>query len=122
MATLNGKRMGAHVAMCMLAHGERPSSTHYAAHSCGKGHLGCVNPRHVRWATPLENAMDRIEHGTSRRGEAHYGSKLTESGAREIRALRGIETQESLAKRFGISRTGVSGVQNGHSWSWLDQA
>jgi hypothetical protein len=31
--------------MCAFAHGEPPTPRHEAAHSCGKGHKGCVNPR-----------------------------------------------------------------------------
>ena len=56
--------------MCVLAHGEPPSPEHEAAHSCGNGHLGCVNPRHLRWATPTENASDKSLHRTVRGPEA----------------------------------------------------
>lgn len=31
-------------AMCILVHGDPPSLHHQTAHSCGNGHLGCVNP------------------------------------------------------------------------------
>lgn len=56
--------MGAHRVMCMLEYGGPPSDKHQAAHSCGKGHLGCVNPRHLRWATAQENIKDKFDlHG-----------------------------------------------------------
>lgn len=54
-------------AVCELVHGPAPSDTHMAAHSCGKGHEGCVNPKHLRWATPLENSADKVIHGTASR-------------------------------------------------------
>src|SRR5260221_680223 len=57
-------------AMCELAYGPAPSPKHEAAHSCGKGHEACVNPRHLRWATPKENAADKKIHGTHIKGEA----------------------------------------------------
>lgn len=63
-----GGKTSAHRKMCMLAHGDPPSTAHDAAHSCGKGHLGCVNPNHVRWATKRENQLDRNRHGTTNRG------------------------------------------------------
>ena len=49
--------------MCLLAHGERRRPTHEAAHSCGKGHKGCIDPQHLWWATSVENHADKIEHG-----------------------------------------------------------
>lgn len=67
----NGRHTTANYAMCELAHGRAPSPTHEAAHSCGNGHLGCVNPRHLRWATRLENANDALRDGTTSRGESH---------------------------------------------------
>jgi len=50
--------------ICMLAHGEPPTEFHEAAHTCGKGHLGCVNPRHLSWKTKIENEADKKVHGT----------------------------------------------------------
>lgn len=68
--TLNrkgNKQLKAHRVICELVHGSPPTATHQAAHSCGKGHLRCVNPHHLRWATRVENAADKILHGTNRR-------------------------------------------------------
>lgn len=59
-----GEVMGAHRVMCILAHGVPPGETHQAAHWCGKGADGCVNPNHLRWATPAENIADKFHlHG-----------------------------------------------------------
>jgi hypothetical protein len=75
----------AHRIMCELAHGPAPSSRHQVAHSCGKGHEGCVNSRHLRWATPKENSADTILHGTQPHGERNGSAKLT---APEVHAIK----------------------------------
>lgn len=48
--------------VCELAHGLPPTPKHEAAHSCANGHSGCVNPRHLRWATSKENKADVVIH------------------------------------------------------------
>lgn len=53
--------------VCNLVYGAPPTPRHEAAHSCGNGHLGCVNPRHLCWKTHTENEADKLIHGTRRR-------------------------------------------------------
>lgn len=33
--------------MCELVYGKPPMPKHQAAHNCGKGNLGCINPKHL---------------------------------------------------------------------------
>jgi hypothetical protein len=61
---VGGTQHNAHHVMCVLVHGERSSSKYEAAHDCGKGHLGCVNPHHLKWKTHRKNEEDKIKHGT----------------------------------------------------------
>lgn len=63
----HGREEGTHRLACMFAHGPAPEGRNYAAHSCGNGHLGCVNPRHLRWATQKENMLDKIAARTIRK-------------------------------------------------------
>jgi hypothetical protein len=59
-----GEVMGSHRVMCVLEHGEPPTPEHQAAHSCGNGRGGCINPDHLRWATPKENIAEKFDvHG-----------------------------------------------------------
>ncbi len=111
-----GKMTGAHRLVCALAHGEPPSPKHEAAHSCGKGHEGCVNPDHLRWATPFENANDRASHGTIPFGERAPSAKLTRDDVVEIRALAGSVSQRMIAARFGISHSNVCRIVRGRTW------
>lgn len=106
-------------AMCIAAHGQPPTSKHETAHSCGNGHLGCTNPRHLRWDTHMGNVSDRAAHGRDRRGEEINTAKLTEGEVQEIRRRKGLQTGVSLAKEFGVSTTTISGIFNNKSWRWL---
>lgn len=111
----NGKRVTAHRYICEAVHGEPPSNEHQAAHSCGNGHLGCVNPKHLRWATPQENMDDQPLHGRRRNGERHYASKITEADVAAIRSS--TEGPKALAARYGINRNTVMRVRNRKNWA-----
>ncbi len=108
----NGKMYWAHRLMCILAHGKAPPEKPQVRHSCGNGHAGCVNPRHLSWANQSENHLDRREHGTAATGIGQR-SKLTVAQIMEIKAMRGKETQLATAKRFGISHANVRYWQYG---------
>ena len=114
-----GRQMSAPRVMCIIAHGPPPTPAHEAAHSCGMGHKGCVNPRHLRWATRSENIADQIEHGTLRRGSAVNTSKLTPDDVRAIRARDG-ETGAAVAADYGVSPSAIWAIWNGVSWAWLE--
>lgn len=102
--------------MCEIAHGPAPTPLHEAAHSCGKAHLGCVHPKHLRWATRAENHADKREHGTHLEGEKHYRAILTENDVVEIRRLRRTLSQRRIARRYGVSRSCISGVLGSKNW------
>lgn len=115
-------KTGAHREMCRRAHGEPPTSAHEAAHSCGRGRAGCVNPRHLRWATSAENQADKIRHGTALRGERNHRAQLTAAEALQVFGLKGSAPPTLVGKRFSVSRHVVSSIWRGDSWSWLTGA
>lgn len=115
-----GRATKAFVVVCTLAHGDRPTPGHEVAHSCGKGHEGCVHPKHLRWATREENRADMVLHGTSPRGENSKNHKLKAADVREIRRLEGSCTSTVLAARFGVSRPAIKSVWRRRNWAWLD--
>lgn len=117
--TLNGTAMSAPRAMCTLAHGEPPTPEHETAHDCGKGHEGCIHPKHLRWATSAENAADKIEHGTIVRGEDVNTAKLTEEQVLEIRRLEATVPRKELADMFGVTHGTIWEIQTRRSWAWL---
>jgi hypothetical protein len=100
--------------VCAHGHGPAPSGGMYAAHSCGNGHLGCCNKRHLRWATPTENSGDTVTHGTRVNGERLHSAKLTDETVRAIRASN--EPQKVLAKRYGVTQSNISFIRSGKTW------
>lgn len=90
--------------MCKMAHGEPPTLRHHATHSCGKGHESCINPNHLEWGTVFKNQQDRVEHGTSNRGERHGLHKLKSETVLEIfHRLSDGETPYLLSSQYKIS-------------------
>ncbi len=110
-----------HRLMCLLAHGEAPSNSHQAAHSCGRGQDGCVNPQHLSWKTNGENQLDRRSHGTKNKGLGRWGRKLMPAQVQEIRSLKGKMTQDQIAKMFGIGRRNVGAILSGKTWTGRDR-
>ncbi len=105
--------------MCELVHGKPPSGEHEAAHSCGKAHLGCVHPHHLRWATHAENEADKEIHGTVAWGKRLPQSKLTEADVHAIRAMRGQKLQREIACEFGVDITCINKIFRGRRWGRL---
>ena len=122
LVTLTGVRCQAHRAVCRLAHGEPPTGSHQAAHSCGQGHEGCINPGHLRWATPKENAHDQVAHGTDPQGERNAAAILSEAEVLSIYGLKGRERQADIARRFDVSQPTVADIHRGGAWAWLTGA
>lgn len=111
----DGTTMLASRVMCILAHGAPPNKRSHAAHSCGNPI--CVNPNHIRWATPAENAKDRALHGTEARGSNRPNAKLDNRKVRSvIRMTKAGHSQKDIAAKFGVSRALIYGVQKGHRW------
>jgi len=106
--------------VCEAINGPPPSSKHEAAHSCGKGHLGCVNPQHLRWATTSENSLDKIIHGTIIRGEDCNLSVLSEDDVRAIRRLKGTMFQREIAALYNVSRPTISMILSRKTWQWIE--
>ena len=111
--------------ICEQVNGTPLTEKHEAAHSCGNGHLGCVNPKHLRWATHKENMRDKIKHRTSKRGlecpesrgECNGNSKLTSNDVLLIR--KSGDTGIFIAKRFDVSKSLIYAIRHNKLWKWL---
>lgn len=102
----------AHRLVCEAAHGPPPDERMEAAHSCGNGCFGCVNPNHLRWITHQENMLEASEHG-------RMWKKLTIADILAIRELAGTTQNAKLAKRFKVSQSTVSAIIKRDVWAWL---
>jgi hypothetical protein len=115
MMSHDGESHWAHRFMCKLVKGEPPTPEHTAAHSCGNGHGGCINPHHLGWKTQAENLEDCREHGTLVR---HHGGNVRRVMPEEIEAIkaaRGFQTQGHLAAKYGVSEGTISDIWHGRS-------
>ncbi len=110
-------KRGAHRVVCELAHGLPPTPLHHAAHTCGNGKGGCVNPKHLVWKTPSANQLDKNVHGTMARGERNGSAKLLPEQAKRIRNKQ--ITFRQAAVEYGVSKSQFYSIAKGQSWRHL---
>lgn len=105
--------------VCEAFHGPPPSKRHQAAHADGVRHNDCAN--NLRWATPSENQMDRVKHGTSNQGERQHNAKLTETTVHIARAMNrsGHYSKKQIAKMFGVKPAAMGSCLFGDTWKHL---
>lgn len=103
--------------VCSRVHGLPPTPKHQAAHSCGKGHEGCVNPNHLEWKTQTQNEADKIGHGTAWGTRKHHWAKLTVEQVQAIRLRHASgEARTSIARDFGVSAHHVWQICSRRCW------
>lgn len=106
--------IGAHILVCEAFHGPRPSDIHEVAHWDGNGRNN--RPDNLRWATPKENAVDRLRHGTQSRSN-HPAAKLLDSDIGAIRRLKEFGYRGSdIALMFDMNRNTINRIAAGTSW------
>lgn len=93
----------AHRVMCREVHGPNPIDKPQVSHLCGNGHLGCVNPNHLVWASNSENQLQRYAHGRGNSKSNGNKTSFTPEQIADIRAKYGEFTQEKLAEMYGVS-------------------
>lgn len=108
-----------HRLVCEDVNGPPPTSKHEAAHSCGNGHLGCVNPKHLSWKTNAENVADRVAHGTVAMGEKNGQSILSEDDVHAIRSMQGVCPVSETAAQFGVDEATIRRIYAGQTWAGL---
>ena len=112
---VNGKRITRtiHTLVARAFLGDPPTAMHQAAH--GDGDRKNNHHLNLRWATPIENAGDRLRHGTLH--IRTWNSKLSADDAVNIRALAtsGV-TQRAIANQYGVQASHIGKVVRGLKW------
>lgn len=104
---------------CEIVHGTPADRSLEAAHSCGNGHLGCINPAHVTWKTSRENKADQIIHGTRNRGDRNGRSKISSAVAQKILEMAVSRRNIDIALEVGLDPSTVSMIVRGKRWGHL---
>jgi hypothetical protein len=116
-----------HRTVCTALHGKPPRAKPLALHSCGNGHLGCIEGTHLYWGNHKDNSRDMVAHGTTNtphnqaRGTRVPQAVLTDREVISIRkrSARG-EKGYVLAAEFGVKKSTVSRIINRRSWTHLE--
>ncbi|WP_273280920.1 hypothetical protein [Pseudooceanicola atlanticus] len=117
--TVDSRLVGAPSETLRRAGQAQPSPSHLAAHAPGICHNpACINPRHLRWATPAENMADRMIDGTSNHGERHGNSILTDHQVAVIK--RDIRHPSEIANDLGVSEATIRDVLAGRTWKHVN--
>ncbi len=96
-----------HVVLTLTA-GERPSKAHQGLHSSDME--WCINAKHLRWGTELENRMDQVKR--SRGSIGKIGLAEAEEITKEFTAM-----VEGLAKKYEVTPDAIWGIATGRSWN-----
>jgi hypothetical protein len=71
----------------------------------------------LRYGTSQENNNDQLRDGTRLRGESRWNARLTDGDVRNCRERHAAgESQASLARAFGMSRTAIHNAIHGKNW------
>lgn len=110
---INGRKEKAHRVAWLLHYGRWPEPC--ALHRCDNP--SCVRVGHLFEGTKKHNTRDMVSKGRGRyvshHGERHGRAKLSNADVVAIRAQACVETQASLARRYGVSATQVCAIVNG---------
>lgn len=110
-AQVGAEAVKVHRIMCEHKRGLAPDDRPFAAHECGNGNIGCVNPNHVLWKTHAENMLDMHKH--TPRGSRY---KLTPAQVDEIRTLQGRARIIDIAEQFGVCDVTIRQIHSGKIW------
>jgi hypothetical protein len=113
--SLEGGNVQPHRYSFQLANDLIPPGMH-VLHACDNP--PCVNPRHLRLGTSVENARDRVARGRQPAGEYHPLARLNEADVRAIRAS--DETYAALGRRYGVSPGTIGAIRQRKCWKHLD--
>lgn len=113
-----GKQRRAHVVAYALAHGGELPKLH-VLHSCDNP--PCVNPKHLREGTPVDNTADKVSRNRHSFGERVPNARINAETVRHIResAEKG-ERSCDIARRLNLRQNLVYAVKHRITWRWVE--
>ncbi len=84
-------------------------------HSCDNP--SCVNPKHLRPGTHMENMQDAVDRNRFFKREKCYNAKVTAEIADYIRRNPDKLKLKELAAKFGIANSTASYIRSGKTWT-----
>jgi len=114
--------------VCMRVHGEAPGPNYEAAHECGNGHVGCVNPKHIVWKTRVMNAHDRKIHSLLPDRPQRLKKGATKNRVLEVEEVLSIkarlasDTFDEIASSFNVPRETIWRIAKGRTFGSVGAA
>lgn len=109
------RQVPVHTLVLLAFEGPRPTPDHQGAH--GDGNKLNNVPGNLRWATPLDQAHDKVLHGTQIAGDRHPRAILRSTDIPDIlRKHSKGTTQVDLADEYGVSRYSIWRVVHRLGW------
>lgn len=103
-------------AVCGAFHGKPPSEKHEAAHLDGKTDNN--RPQNLAWKTPVENAADKVRHGTAPIGSRNACARLKDASVVDIIARYAAgEKAHRLAADYCVTPSNINAVIRGDTWA-----
>lgn len=84
--------------------GPRPSKQHQGLHSCDIS--WCINARHLRWGTELQNRLDQVARERGDIGKIGLGT------AYKVR-----EELKVISQKYGVPMDAISRIASGKTWT-----
>lgn len=112
---IDGVTTTPHRAALIIKSGLNPGRGVHAAHAPEICHNRmCINPNHLRWATPLENERDKEKDGTKLTGINVHNAILTADQVLRIRS--DTRKNKPLATEMGVGVNIVENVRYGKTY------
>lgn len=110
-----GYQRAVHLLVLTAFEGPCPKG-HQAAHD--NGTPGDPRLANLEWKTVQENNLDKLRHGTMRRGVTHHNARLVPAAVRDIRRRCAAgEYQHTVAERHNVSTGHVSDIVRQKKWA-----